>query len=42
MSKILGYKYYIEVNDESNETKCTKIVICKKFNPRNKNHCLNF
>jgi hypothetical protein len=42
MFKILDLKYYkTEVNDESRETKCNQIVICKNLNPSKKHHCLN-
>jgi hypothetical protein len=37
------FKYYkIEINDESKETKCTQIVICKISNPSKKKPYLNF
>jgi hypothetical protein len=43
MSKKLDYKYYkIEASDESKETECTQIVICKIFEPKQKKNCLNF
>ncbi len=43
MSKNLDLKYYkIEVNNESKETKCTQIAICKIYNLSKKKHCLNF
>jgi len=43
MFKILDLKYHkIEFNDESNETKCTQIVICKKINPSEKKTFLEF
>jgi hypothetical protein len=43
MSKTLDLEYYkVEFNDESKETKCIQIVICKTSNPRKKQYCLNF
>ncbi len=43
MFKTLGFKYNkIEVNDESKETKCTKIVVGKISNPIKKTIAWNF